>query len=50
MYAISRRLAGLLINFKESDWSRVPKFYRHVCKVLLFSKGPRALIEEPDAI
>ena len=26
IYVISRRLAGLLINFKESDWSRVPKF------------------------
>ena len=41
MYVISRRLAGLLmrvlINFKESDWSRVPTFLRHVCKILLFS-------------
>ena len=26
IYVISRRLAGPLINFKESDWSRVPKF------------------------
>ena len=46
---ISRRLAGLLINFKESDWSHVPKFKRHMCNIFLFSKGPRALIKEPDA-
>ena len=35
IYVITRRLAGLLINFKETDWSRVPKLYRHV-----FFKGP----------
>ena len=31
---ISKRLAGLLINFKESDWSRVPKFFKDIYFVI----------------
>ena len=37
VYLISRRLAGFLINFKESDWSRVLK--TRVQDFIVF-KGP----------
>ena len=41
-------LAGLLINFKESD-ARAEVLKTHVQDFIVFI-GPRALIEEPDAI
>ena len=55
VYAISRRLAGLLINFKESDCGLVINHTRaEVLKTrvqdFIALKEPRALIEELDAI
>ena len=50
MYVISRRLAELLINFKESDWSPCQSSKDKGAILYCFQRAPRAVTEETDAI